>query len=297
MNLYTSLDQIPFRADDLPRMQTPKRVLMVDPEYFAVDYVINPHMEGHIGSVDKTEARKQWETMRDTLLHIGMEVHVIDGEPGLPDMVFCANQSLPCLRGDGSKEVVMSIMHADQRKAEVTFVENFYRSMDYTIHHLNSDKITDFEGMGDAIWHNGRRLIWGGYGYRSSLEAYETISSVLNVPVIALELVDPSFYHLDTCLCILNESSALYYPAAYTPEGVAILKAFFPNLIEVSTNEAIHGFACNALCPDGKNVLIHKDLNQTNTTLESLGFKVHEIDTGEFLKSGGSVFCMKMMLW
>jgi N-dimethylarginine dimethylaminohydrolase len=297
MNLYTSLDQIPFRVDDLPRMQMPKRALMVDPHYFNVEYVINPHMEGHIGGVDTAAAVNQWSAMRDTLARIGVEVHVIDGQPGLPDMVFCANQSLPCLRGDGSTEVIMSIMHAEQRKAEVPFVENFYRSMDYTIHHLNSEKITDFEGMGDALWHTGRRLIWGGYGYRSSLHAYEAVSNLLNVPVIALELVDPSFYHLDTCLCILSENSALYYPAAFTPEGVQILKAFFKNLIEVDADEAAHGFACNALCPDGKNVLIHKGLRKTNGTLEALGFQVHELDTTEFLKSGGSVFCMKMMLW
>jgi N-dimethylarginine dimethylaminohydrolase len=297
MNLYTSLSQIPFRVDDIPRMPLPKRVLMVDPQYFNVEYVINPHMDGHIGSVDTAEARRQWEAMRDTLSNIGVEVHVIDGQPGLPDMVFCANQSLPCLRGDGSMEVIMSIMHADQRKGEVPYVENFYRSMGYMIHHLNSEKITDFEGMGDALWHTGRRLIWGGYGYRSSIQAYETVSNVLNVPVIALELIDPSFYHLDTCLCILSESSALYYPAAFTPEGVQILKAFFSNLIEVDAHEASHGFACNALCPDGKNVLIHMGLAKTNHALESLGFKVHELDTSEYLKSGGSAFCMKMMLW
>lgn len=297
MNLYTTLNQIPFRVDDLPRMQIPKRALMVDPYFFNIEYVINPHMEGHIGSVNTAEARRQWEAMRDTLTRIGVEVHVIDGQPGLPDMVFSANQSLPCLRGDGSTEVIMSIMHADQRKAEVPYVENFYRSMGYTIHHLNSEKITDFEGMGDALWHTGRRLIWGGYGYRSSLQAYESVSNLLNVPVIALELIDPSFYHLDTCLCILSESSALYYPAAFTPEGVQILKAFFSNLIEVDAHEASHGFACNALCTDGKNVLIHKDLTKTNHTLKSFGFFIHELDTSEFLKSGGSVFCMKMMLW
>lgn len=270
---------------------------MVDPQHFDVEYVINPHMEGHIGGVDKAAARSQWQSMHDTLKSFGIEMHVIDGQPGFPDMVFCANQSLPCLRGDGSKEVVMSIMHAHQRKGEVSFVENFYRSMGYTIHHLNGHDITDFEGMGDALWHSGRRLIWGGYGYRSSLQAYESISNLLNVPIIALELVDPSFYHLDTCLCILNESSALFYPAAFTQEGIQLLEAFFPNLIEVGKDEAVNGFACNALSPDGTHVLIHKNLSQTNATLASLGFDVHEIDTSEFLKSGGSVFCMKMMLW
>lgn len=295
--LFTRLSDIPFRLSDLPQMPLPKRVIMVDPDYFDVLYVINPHMEGHIGGVDTTKARQQWDAMRQTLAQTGLEVHVVSGEAGLPDMVFCANQSLPSRRSDGSLDVIMSIMHADQRKAEVPFIEHFYREQGYQIHHLDSSKIADFEGMGDAIWHPGRRLIWGGYGYRSSLAAYEEVSRILQVDVIALELVDPAFYHLDTCLSFLNENSALYYPKAFTETGLEMLRAFIPNLIEVSTEDAIDGFACNALCADGKNVLIHHGLQQTNRKLSDAGFTVHELDTSEFLKSGGSVFCMKMMFW
>lgn len=295
--LFTRLSDIPFRLSDLPQMPLPKRVIMVDPDYFDVLYVINPHMEGHIGGVDTTKARQQWDAMRQTLAQTGLEVHVVSGEAGLPDMVFCANQSLPSRRSDGSLDVIMSIMHADQRKAEVPFIEHFYREQGYQIHHLDHNKIADFEGMGDAIWHPGRRLIWGGYGYRSSLAAYEEVSRILQVDVIALELVDPAFYHLDTCLSFLNENSALYYPKAFTETGLEMLRAFIPNLIEVSTEDAIDGFACNALCADGKNVLIHHGLQQTNRKLSDAGFTVHELDTSEFLKSGGSVFCMKMMFW
>lgn len=295
--LFTRLSDIPFRLSDLPNMPLPKRVIMVDPDYFDVLYVINPHMEGHIGGVDTTKARQQWEAMRQTLTQTGLEVHVVSGEPGLPDMVFCANQSLPSRRSDRSLDVIMSIMHADQRKAEVPYIEHFYREQGYQIHHLDHNKIADFEGMGDAIWHPGRRLIWGGYGYRSSLAAYEEVSRILQVDVIALELVDPAFYHLDTCLSFLNEHSALYYPKAFTETGLEMLRSFIPNLIEVSTEDAIDGFACNALCADGKNVLIHHGLQQTNRKLIEAGFTVHELDTSEFLKSGGSVFCMKMMFW
>jgi N-dimethylarginine dimethylaminohydrolase len=295
--LFTRLSDIPFRLADLPQMPLPKRVIMVDPEHFDVLYVINPHMEGHIGGVDIAKARDQWQSMRSTLEKTGLEVHVVPGEPGLPDMVFCANQSLPSRRSDGSLDVIMSIMHADQRKAEVPFIESFYQEQGYHIHHLDARKIADFEGMGDAIWHPGRRLIWGGYGYRSSLAAYEEVSRMLQVDVIALELVDPAFYHLDTCLSFLNEHSALYYPKAFTKTGLEMLRAFIPNLIEVSTEDAIDGFACNALCADGKNVLIHHGLSHTNEKLTEAGFTVHELDTNEFLKSGGSVFCMKMMFW
>lgn len=295
--VYTKLSDIPFRSSDQSTMPIPGRLFMVDPTFFNVEYIINPHMEGHIGSIDTQLARSQWDQLKSIFEQIGLEVHVIPGEPGLPDMVFCANQSLPCWRQNGSNEVLMSIMHADQRKGEVPYIESFYREQGYAIHYLDGNTITDFEGMGDAIWHPGRRLIWGGYGFRSSIEAYHNISTLFNVPVIALELRDPAFYHLDTCLCMLNETSALYYPNAFTDEGVAILKAFFPNLIAIDEDEAIHGFACNALCPDGKNVVLQSGLTRTNKTLQNAGFTVHETDTSEYLKSGGSVFCMKMMFW
>lgn len=43
--------------------------------------------------------------------------------------------------------------------------------------------------------------------------------------------------------------------------------------------------------------MIQKGCTEVNAKLEELGFIVHEFNTEEYLKSGGSVFCMKMMLW
>lgn len=295
--VYTQLAHTNFRVTDRTPMPLPDKVLMVEPSHFDVQYVINPHMEGHVGAVDRERARSQWNDLKRLLELLGLEVHVIAGQPGLPDMVFCANQSLPCLRGNGDREVIMSIMHADQRKSEVPFVEAFFRDQGYRVHYLDAGKVSDFEGMGDALWHPERRIIWGGYGFRSSLEAYNQVSELFKAPVIALELVDPAFYHLDTCLCLLDQRSALYYPPAFTADGRALLHAFFKNLVPVTEEDALEGFACNALCPDGKNVIIQKGLVETNQALEKAGFTVHETDTSEYLKSGGSVFCMKMMFW
>jgi len=253
-------------------------------------------MEGNIGNVDKEEALREWESIRDTFNKLGITVHEIDGEPGLPDMVFCANQSLP-YTNDKTKHVVMSIMHSAQREDEVAFIEQWYRMNGYEIHHLKPKEISDFEGMGDAIWHSGKKLIWGGYGYRSSIKAYETISDIFDVPVIALKLTKPAFYHLDTCFCSLNAESALIYPKAFTDEGLALLDQMIPNLYYANDHEAKDLFACNATCPDGKNVIIQKGCTEVNKTLNNAGFTIHEVDTAEYLKSGGSVFCMKMLVW
>ena len=50
--------------DTLPAIPRPGRVLMTTPDHFRVAYVINPHMEGNIGTVDRPRARAQWDALR-----------------------------------------------------------------------------------------------------------------------------------------------------------------------------------------------------------------------------------------
>ena len=57
-----------FDVADLPAIPLPGRVLMNTPAYFRVADVINPPMEGNIGTVDPERARAQWEA-----LHPGLE--------------------------------------------------------------------------------------------------------------------------------------------------------------------------------------------------------------------------------
>jgi N-dimethylarginine dimethylaminohydrolase len=295
--VITTVNELDFELSEIESMPAPEKVLLVKPTYFSVEYVINPHMEGHIGNVDKLQAQNEWEHLKSAYEELGFYVHVEEGKRGYPDMVFCANQSLPNITKGGKKEVIMSVMHSEQRKGEVPPIQKVYQESSYDIVHLDQTKFTDFEGMGDAIWHFRKRLIWGGYGYRSSKEVYDVISKTFNTPVIALELTNPKFYHLDTCLCILNTDTALIYPQAFTKEGLELIRRIFSTVIEASKYEAEKFFACNATCPDGKNVFIQQGCIDVNQKLKDAGFKVHEFSTYEFLKSGGSVFCMKMLLW
>ena len=296
-NIITSSDQLDFSLTDIPAMPLPGKVLMVEPTHFSVEYVINPHMTDNVGMVDKMEAQNEWDLVKSTFKQIEIDTHILEGQEGLPDMVFCANQSLPFIDENGKKHVFMSIMHAEQRKQEVAYIEQWFRQAGYETHYLNEGAIDDFEGCGDAIWHTGKRLLWGGYGYRSSLRAYEKISDTFELPVIALELVDDAFYHLDTCFCVLDKNSVLIYPDAFTDEGLELINAIFETVIEATEYEAKKLFACNATCPDGRNVIIQEGCTDVNKKLRDAGFAVHEVNTGEFLKSGGSVFCMKQMVW
>ena len=105
--IYTSADQIDFTLAEISNMPLPESLLMVEPTYFSVDYVINPHMQGNIGKVDKQKAMNEWNSIKKVYESAGLTVHPISGAKGLPDMVFCANQSLPFLSEDGKKEVLM----------------------------------------------------------------------------------------------------------------------------------------------------------------------------------------------
>ena len=93
--VHTSVSADLPSLDALPEIPRPGRVLLTTPDYFRVEYVINPHMEGNVGSVDPAAAQAQWEALRSTYDDLGTEVSTVDGAPDLPDMVFCANQTLP----------------------------------------------------------------------------------------------------------------------------------------------------------------------------------------------------------
>ncbi|MDQ7040680.1 MAG: arginine deiminase family protein [Rhodothermus sp.] len=295
--VYWEADQLDFTVETTPPMPPPRQVLMVSPDHFDVVYVINPYMEGHVGKVDRARAARQWAALRDTYQQLGFEVHVLKGVPELPDMVFCANQTLPFRRTNDQRGVVLSRMHAPQRRAEVPHVAHFFGQQGYVLVSIPENVPGSFEGMGDALWHPGHALLWGGYGFRTDRTIYAWLAQTLEVRVVALRLTDPDFYHLDTCLSLLDAGTALYVPAAFDEEGRALLQRLIPNLIPVPEHEARKLLACNAHCPDGRHVLIQQGCTETVARLRAAGFEPIELDTSEFLKSGGSVFCMKLMFF
>ena len=43
------------------------KILMCPPDYFSVDYVINPWMAGHKEGLSLERARQQWDALRDSI--------------------------------------------------------------------------------------------------------------------------------------------------------------------------------------------------------------------------------------
>jgi N-dimethylarginine dimethylaminohydrolase len=300
---YQTASGLDFQLSELPSIVRPGRVLLTEPTHFQIEYIINPHMAGNIGGVDPSIAIGQWARLRQTYAGLGFETHTLSGREGLPDMVFCANQTLPVpARTDRGAEgrdepcVILSRMASPHRRPEVAFYESYFEEQGYTTRDLKQDH-GSFEGMGDAIWHPGRLLLWGGHGFRTDPQVYARLAAALDLRIIMIRLDDPDFYHLDTCFSVLSERSVLIFPGAFDADGLALIHALFDDVIEAPEEESRNLFACNAHCPDGRNVIIQRGCDQTNARLEAAGFTPVEVDTDQFLKAGGSVFCMKQMFW
>ncbi len=281
------LKNYPFSPYDGPR-----KVLMVKPDYYNVTYKINPHMvdgEGQLPIIDEKRALFQWEKLKAKIEELGLKVFVIPGQEGFPDMVFAANQSLSV----DSRHIILSKMTHEERKGEVPFFEDFFENHGIEAKHL-PDEVEQFEGTGDALWHFGMDLLWCGHGFRTDLKAVEHLGDTLGLAVVPLKLIDENFYHLDTCMCILDSKTVVWTPKAFSEESQEIIDSFFPVTIEVPYEEAKETLACNSWSVDGHNVLIPQGTLTLKEKLENHNFTVHELDTSEFKKAGGSIFCMKL---
>ena len=111
-----------------------------------------------------------------------------------------------------------------------------------------------FEGAGDALFCG--ETLFAGYRFRSDARSHQWVGERLGVEVLPLELVDPRFYHLDTCFCPLAEDEAIYYPGAFDDYGRSVLATGSRRLIEVSAEEAV-SFSCNAVVV-GRTVVLNE---------------------------------------
>ena len=272
-----------------------KSVLLCPPTYFDVRDVKNPYMQD-ADPVDHEKAQDQWEALRRALGDSGLKVETIDPVEDLEDMVFAANQVFVGRHEKIGKFIVPSKMRSASRQREVPFYVQWFRSQGYKV--IELDLTGEYlEGQGDLIWHPDRSKIWAGYGFRSTCDAIEKFSLAmedLGFHVAPLQLVDEYCYHLDTCLCPLNNEAALICPSAYSPESLQKIREGWKRVYELHREEAVQ-FMCNGIVANGRYITSHLTSNLRDT-LQKEGLEPVIVDTSEFEKSGGSAFCMKSFI-
>jgi len=270
----------------------PKTVLLCPPTYFDVLDMKNPYMLGE-SPVDKQKARMQWEALRRALETAGLQIETIDPVPGLEDMVFAANQIFVGYHETIGKFIVPSHMRFASRQREVAHYVEWFRGRGYKV--IEVDFGDEYlEGSGDLIWHPDRSRIYAGHAFRSTIGGIRHLAEAmqkLGIPVVALELVDERFYHLDTCFCPLNNEAVLIFPGAFAKVSLDQLRGYWRR-VHVITEEEAAGFIANGIVANG-HFLTARITGNLERILAQEGLKPVIVETSEFEKSGGSCFCMK----
>ena len=259
-------------------------VLMCRPDHFGIEYEINPWMHVAV-KVDHELATAQWDALYRTYVDLGVAIELAAPVAGLPDMVFTANAAVLW-----DNRAVLSNFHHPERQGEEVHWRQELERLGFDVHEL--PRSLSFEGAGDALF-VGERLFCG-YGFRTDREAHHPVARILEVDVVSLELIDPRFYHLDTCFCPLDATTVLAAPDAFAPESMRLIRDLVPNLIEVPV-EVAAGFACNAM-PLDHNLLSSLTISQIEGPLAAAGYTPIALPMGEFLKAGGGVRCLSLPL-
>ena len=262
--------------------------LMCPPKHYEVNYVINPWMAGNVHRSSRQQASEQWEQLHSALRQIA-QVHLVEPQPGSPDMVFTANAGLV---RDGI--VALSSFTHRERQGEEPHFRRWFRESGFAVRDI--PRVTPFEGEGDALFEADGSRLWAGYGPRTLEDSHRQLTELWGVEVVSLRLVDPRFYHLDTCFCPLSNGDVMLYLPAFDQESQMKIEARYSRKQRICVSEAdALRFACNAVNV-GRTILLNQISEELCAELELRGFQVVQVELTEFLKAGGAAKCLVLRL-
>jgi len=271
------------------RVPSKRSVLMCRPDYFTVSYRINPWMHPE-DPTDTSLAVKQWQVLYQTYLDLGFDVHLVDPIEGLPDMVYAANGGF----------VLDNIAYGasftyPERQPEGPAYMDWFGANGYDVR----DPANVNEGEGDFLLVGD--VILAGMGFRTASKSHEELADIFGRPVITLNLVNPSFYHLDTAIAVLDPSPAAgesaniaYLPSAFDEPSLAILRERYPDAIIVNEEDAAV-LGLNSYS-DGYNIVIASRAKDFERQLRERGYNPIGVDLSELLLGGGGVKCCTLEL-
>ena len=274
-----------------PQRHASKRtILMCRPDYFTVSYRINPWMHPE-DPTDTSLAVKQWEVLYQTYLDLGFDVQLIEPIEGLPDMVYAANGGF----------VLDNIAYGasftyPERQPEGPAYMDWFRANGYDVRVPENVN----EGEGDFLLVGD--VLLAGQGFRSASNSHEELGAIYGREVVSLNLINPSFYHLDTAIAVLDPEGGpdgapgniAYLPSAFDEPSLAILRERYPDAIIVTEEDAaVLGLNSYG---DGYNMVIASRAKEFERQLRERGYNPVGVDLSELLLGGGGVKCCTLEL-
>lgn len=255
------------------------KFLMCQPTHYGIYYSINAWMDVS-KTADRNKVVEQWTSLQDKIKELGAITLMVKPRKGLPDMVFTANAALNL----GDNLVILSTFAHPERQGEQEWFAQWFIDAGYKVFVPKEE----FEGAGDALF-LGDHLV-GAYGFRTDREFYNEYVDYAKL----VRLVDPHFYHLDTCFCPLDGVDYMIWPGAFDSESLETIRSLGGNEIAVPEAEAKQ-FACNAVRID-RNVILPSGCPKTMALLEEHNYVCHPLAMSEFIKSGGACKCLTLQL-
>ena len=278
--------------------QAKARLLMCPPDHFGVKYAINPWMDPPSWTRNDqaltAASHHEWTMLRDTLVSLGASIELVPAAATVPDLVFTANAAVVLDR----KALLARFRHPERQKEEVHF-ETTFRALQRRGLIDCIDKLPDevvLEGSGDCVWDVRRNQFWLGYGPRSDAAAEQIVEEAFDVEVVAIELANPRFYHMDTALCPLSRGEVMFVPDAFTKKGRATIydQVNACQRIVVDVEDACR-LAANAV-RIGDTLVMSSCGDRLRSDLAKRGYHVVTTPLCSFLRSGGSAFCLTLRL-
>lgn len=258
------------------------RVLMCRPEHFTVSYRINPWMYPE-NPTNTSLALSQWTTLYEAYLNLGFQVDLIDPLPGLPDMVYAANGGFVI---DGI--AYGAKFHHQERQPEGPAYMRWFADHGFEV--IEPREIN--EGEGDFLLVED--TIIAASGFRSDTRSHQEIRDIFSRDVISLQLVNPSYYHLDTALAVIDAKQIAYLPSAFDDYSNGVLRERYPDAI-LATEEDAAVLGLNSFS-DGHNVIIAKRATALQRELQERGYNPIGVELSELLLGGGGVKCCTLEL-
>jgi N-dimethylarginine dimethylaminohydrolase len=262
--------------------------LMCPPQWYGVDYAINPWMASNLHRSSRDLAFSQWKALYVALQSVA-DVRLLHPEPGCPDMTFLGHGAVV----HHGVAALSSFSHSE-RRTETPHLRAWMEQHGFLL--WNTPRETAFEGEGDILFNAEGSELWAAHGVRTCRSSHRHIADAWHVPVHSLHLVDPRFYHLDTCFAPLSGGHLLYFPEAFDAASLGRIEAAFPvdKRLAVSEYDATH-LACSALNV-GDRIFTGDVSDDLTANLQAHGFSVERMALGEFLKSGGGAKSLALRL-
>jgi N-dimethylarginine dimethylaminohydrolase len=254
--------------------------------------------------INRPKAYKQFMDLYNFIAGQSL-VYLLPSAGDFQDQVYVANLGLQLPHIKDENHVLLSNFTSVPRRGEERVGFHLFETMGYRTH-LVPHK---WEGEADLKYLYDNVYI-GGYGQRSTKEAYEWMEKEFDMNIIKLHMTDEYLYHLDCSIFPLNNDKTLVCTELYTPEELAQLEQH-TEIIDINIDDTLGGIANSVRL--GNMILCASNIAELKKGTEEYELESNKIKTleqicsnegmepvifnlSEYMKSGAMLSCMVMHL-